>query len=283
MAVIPPPVGLHHAALVYTDPLFQVTSELARRVSQSGRFRGVLGAILRHPLMVCGIMIGIWRLPVIEVTINRRQATAWFARRFPIVGEPIFGGRRAQAVLDLDADSEQYLAGRRKQALRTNLRHARQLGVQVQRVATYDEWFVAAREILRYRPDGQELIRQMQPTPPWQDMGYFVATDHEGRAVAFSLVAIFNDCAVLVWSLSLHHHPAGSSARYLLHTMMRSELRDRGVRHLIAGSAVRESAGLQYFQYLLGYEVRNLKIAVRGAVEPELVPALETGPEPAVA
>jgi hypothetical protein len=43
---------------------------------------------------------------------------------------------------------------------------------------------------------------------------------------------------------------------------MRSELRDRGVRHLVAGSAVRETAGNQYFQFLLGYEVRNLVITV---------------------
>jgi hypothetical protein len=244
----------------------------------------VLGAAVRDPLLVCGIVFGMWRLPVVDITISPRQAAVWFAPRFPMVGQSIFDGRHAQAVLDLEADPKRYLAGRRKQALRTNLTHSRKLGVQARQVSGYDDWSVAAREILCYWPDGHRLIRQMQPTPAWQEMGYFVATDPEGRPVAFNVAAIFNEFAVLVWSLSLHGHPAASSARYLLHTQMRSELRSRGVRHLIAGSAIRGSAGLQYFQYLLGYEVRNLKIAVRDAIgSPLLVPALKAWPEPAAA
>jgi hypothetical protein len=131
-------------------------------------------------------------------------------------------------------------------------------------VATYDEWSLAAREVLQFRPNGMDFVSHMQSPPVTQEMGYFVATDPRGSPVAFSLVAIFNECAVLICSVSLAHHPAASSSRYLLHTFMRSDLRARGVRYLIAGSAVTESPGLQYFQYLLGYEVYNLRISVGG-------------------
>jgi hypothetical protein len=107
----------------------------------------------------------------------------------------------------------------------------------------------------------------MAPPSAGQDVGYFVANDHEGRPVAYSVVAVFNDCGVLTGMVSVPHHPAASPSRYLLHTFMRSDLRSRGVRHLVVGSAIGLSPGLQYFQYLLGYEVRNLRITVRDRSE----------------
>ena len=106
----------------------------------------------------------------------------------------------------------------------------------------------------------------MRPPSGKQEMGYFVATDDTGRPLAFSCSAIFNGCGVLTCMLSVPDHPAASVSRYLLHTAMRSDLRSRGVRHLIGGTAMGSSPGLQYFQYLLGYEVRNLDITVRGPV-----------------
>jgi hypothetical protein len=186
-------------------------------------------------------------------------------------------------LLDLAPDDEQYLAGRRKQALRTNLSHARRLGVRVNRVETYEEWSIAAREILQYVDGGPEMIQRMRPPTDGQDMGYYLAIDREDRPVAFSIAAIFNDVAILVRAISRAGTSAASSARYLVHTFMRSDLRCRGVRHLIAGTAIRDASGLQYFQYLLGYEVRNLRITVREAVEPELLRTLDTSPATAVA
>jgi hypothetical protein len=52
------------------------------------------------------------------------------------------------------------------------------------------------------------------------------------------------------------------------------------VRYLIGGRTG-GSAGLQYFQHLLGYEVCNLRITVRDAVRPEVLSSVE--PSPAVA
>jgi hypothetical protein len=261
---------LRPAPLMYGDPTFKAMTDLAHRIVQFGRTRGVLGALIRHPNVILPVLLAAWRLPVIHLTIHPSQAVAWFVLQFPPVARPIFGGRRAQAVLDLAPDDDNYLAGRRKQALRTNLSHARQEGLHGKRVATYDEWSVAAHEVLRSRGGGPELelIQQMQPPSGLQDVGYYAVVDQEGRSVAYSVAAIFNDSAVLTCMLSVPQHPAASAARYLLHTLMRSDLRTRGVRYLIVGTAVAISPGLQYFQYLLGYEVRNLHITVRKPVEP---------------
>jgi hypothetical protein len=218
--------------------------------------------------MLFRVLFAVARLPVVEVSVSASQAAAWFSRDFAPISVPIFGGRRAQGVLDLKPDDQAYLSGRARQALRTNMTHACKLGVEVRSVAAYSEWSTAAREVLRSRPDGSQRIARLRPPPDTQDMGYYVAVDGSGRPVAVSVVALFTRCAVLVWSVSAPDHPAASSSRYLLHTFMRSDLRRRGVRHLIAGSGLRDAPGLHYFQYLLGYEVRNLRIRVGEATEP---------------
>jgi hypothetical protein len=270
--------ALHPTPLVYGDPTFNAVTDLAHRVVQVGRVRGLLGAMVRHPAMVLAALLAVWRLPIVHITVNSRQAATWFSPDYPPSANPIFGGCRAQAVLDLGPDDTAYMVGRRKQALRTNLRHARQMGLQAKRVATYDEWSGLAHEVLLSR-GGQrelELVSRMQPPPDMHDVGYYIITDQEDRPVAYSLAAIFNNCAVLTCMLSTPNHPAASPARYSLHTFMRSDLRSLGVHHLVVGSAITVSPGLQYFQHLLGYEVRNLHITVQDAAESVLAPSFAT-------
>lgn len=269
-AVIPPPhippIG-HPVSLVYTDPLFRATRDIGRHFAGSRRVRGLLSALARRPITLFQVVLAVARLPVVELSISDEHAAALFSPEFEPIGAPIYGGRLAQAVLDLEPDDQSYLSGRHRQALRTNINKARKLGVEVSPAASYREWSAATREVLRSRPAGPEMITRLRPPPDRQDMGYFVAVDDGGRPVAISVAAIFADCAVLVLSLSAPHHPAASSSRYLLHTCMRSDLRNRGVRYLIAGTGVCDAPGLHYFQHLLGYEVRNLRIRVRGTSE----------------
>jgi hypothetical protein len=263
-AVIPHlPVAVHPVALVYGDPVYRAMIELEARVVHLGRIKGALGAFARHPIIVLQVVIAVCRLPVLEVIISARQAMAW--RSLDFYGVSVFPGRFAQAVLDLGPDDEAYLAGRRKQALRTNLNHARRWGLQAKTIGSYDEWAALATDILRSRPDGEIWIEMVQRPPATDDMQYFVAVDDAGRPLAFNVTAVMNDCAVLIWSASASDHPSRSAARYMLHTFMRTELRCRGVQQLIAGRT-RGSPGLQYFQHLLGYEVRNLRITVRDAI-----------------
>jgi hypothetical protein len=268
-AVIPPHMApmTHPTSLGYTDPMFRATVEVARHFTESRRFRGLLGALARQPLTVFRVLLTVARLPIVEISINASQAAALMSRDFAPISAPIFGGRYAQAVLDLRLDDEAYLSGRHRQALRTNMRHARNMGVSVASVASYGEWATVTRAVLRSRSCGPEMTTQLRPPPATQDMAYFVAVDDRGRPTAISVVALFAEYAVLVWSLSAPDHPAASSSRYLLHTFMRSDLRGRGVRYLIAGTGVRDAPGLLYFQHLLGYEVRNLRIRVRASSE----------------
>jgi hypothetical protein len=199
-----------------------------------------------------GVLAAVWRLPVIDLQVQQADADAWWFRHR-------FGPRRlAWAVLDLPVTEEQYLAGRHKHALRTNLRHARALGVTSSRV-TYETWLEAASVVSRARggqPDPNEH-RYRRPAV------YYVARDARGTPLVIAGAALFGQFAALFALVSRpDRQPDASWARYQLHTFLAFELGRSGVEHLVTGSAVREPPGNQYFQHLLGYRVRNLRFKV---------------------
>jgi hypothetical protein len=213
----------------------------------------ILGSVARHPAATLRVLAAVWRLPVTDLRFRQADADAWWFGHW-------FGPRRrlAWAVLDLPAAEDHYLVGRPRQALRTNLRHARALGVTSSRV-TYETWYKAVSTVMQARDDkpGPE---QDRPRPE-QDVAYYVARDARGTALAFAGAALFGQCGVLFALVSRpDRQPAASWARYQLHTFLVFDLGSSGVEHLLTGSALRVSAGNQYFQHLLGYQPRNLRI-----------------------
>jgi hypothetical protein len=94
-------------------------------------------------------------------------------------------------------------------------------------------------------------------------MAYYVARDADETPLAFAHVALLGQFAVLFSMLSHQdRYPSASWARYQLHTFLALDLGCSGIKHLLAGSALREPAGNQYFQHLLGYRARNLRVEV---------------------
>jgi hypothetical protein len=253
-----PPVQLRE--LRYGSWEFRAASDLARRLPYSPRVWALIGSVVRDPALI-RVFIAIWRLPVVDLRVPRADADAW-SEASP-VGRGISAGRWAQAVLELPTVEEHYLAGRPKQALRTNLRHARDLGVTSDRIPTYEAWFEAASVILHARPDGPDMARQMNKPEPRQQVAYYVARDADETPLAFARVALLGQFAVLFTMISHpDRRPSASWARYQLHTFLALSLGRSGVKHLIIGSAFRETAGNQYFQHLLGYRARNLRVEV---------------------
>jgi hypothetical protein len=209
------------------------------------------------------VLVTVWRLPVVDLRVRRADADTWFGAYFGPACRTVFSGLRAQAVLELPTVEERYLVGRTKQALRTNLRHARDLGVTSDRIPTYEAWFEAASVILHTRRDGPAVAGEMDKPGPGQQVAYYVARDAHKTPLAFAGVALFGQFAVLFSMLShLDRNPSASWARYQLHTFLALDLGCSGVKHLLVGSALRETAGNQYFQHLLGYRARNLRVEV---------------------
>ena len=235
---------------------FTAASDLARRLPYSPGNWALIRSVVRDPALI-RVLVAIRRLPVVDLRVRRADIDAWSG------AGPVRHGRLAQAVLDLPAAEDHYLAGRPKQALRTNLRHARDLGVTSDRVPTYEAWYEAASVIFQVRGDRHAAGREMDKPEPGQHVAYYVARDARGTPLAFAGIALFGQFAVLFTMLShLDRHPSASWARYQLHTFLALDLGRTGVRHLLVGPALRETPGNQYFQHLLGYRVRNLHIEV---------------------
>jgi hypothetical protein len=248
--------------LRYGSREFRAASDLARRLPYSPRAWALFGSVVRDPALIRAF-VAVWRLPVVDLRVRRADADAW-SEASP-VGRTISGGRLAQAVLELPTVEGHYLAGRPKQALRTNLRHARDCGVTSERSPTYETWLEAASFILRARHDGCALARDMNTPGPGQQVAFYVARDADETPLAFARVALLGQFAVLLSMIShLDRSPSASWARYQLHTSLALNLGCSGVKYLLVGSALRESVGNQYFQHLLGYRARNLRVEVQG-------------------
>jgi len=237
---------------------FLAASNWARQSPSPLRVPTLIRNVVRDPALI-RVLIALWRLPVVNLQVRQADADALF--------EVYFGSSRrqqlARAVLELPATEDHYLVGRPKQALRTNLRHARELGVTSHRIPTYEAWFEAASVILRARHDGPAMAREIDHPGPRQQVAYYVARDANETPLAFAGVALFGEFAALFTMLSCHdRRPSASWARYQLHTFLALDLGCSGIRYLILGSSLRDTAGNQYFQHLLGYRARNLRVEV---------------------
>lgn len=240
--------------LRYGSREFRAASDLAQRLPHSAPAPALIGSLARRPAQLRGLA-AVWRLPVTDLQVHQANADAWWFRDW-------FGPRRklAWAVLDLPTAKDHYLTGRHRQALRTNLRHARACGVTSSRVS-YETWFEAVSIIMRAR-DLTPGPEQDRPGPG-QQAAFYVARAACGEPLAFAEVALFGQFAALAHLVSRpDRQPDSSWARYQLHTCLALDLGSCGNKHLLTGSALTETAGTQYFQHLLGYQARNLRVKV---------------------
>ena len=258
----------------YGSQQFLAASDWARSLTRPFRASALARSVLSDPALI-RVLIAIWRLPVIDIQVRRADLSTSAGTYF----SPSGYGRMARAVLELPAAEELYLVGRPRQALRTNLRHARELGVTSGRVP-YETWFEAASAILHARNPGDTPRDQDKPGPGRQ-MAYYVARDAGGTPLAFAGAELFGQFAGL-FAMNSHtdQRPCASWARYQLHTFLALDLGSSGVRYLVAGNALREPPGHQYFQHLLGYQVCNLRVQV---TELGLNPEPQRPPSPELA
>jgi hypothetical protein len=177
------------------------------------------------------------RLPKIAVPLSDGPAAAFIAEHLSLTrgGVPRF--RVAQGVLQLPPDFATYLRGRRRQAVRTNNRRARDQGFECHS-AMVPAW-----------------------TPPDRDSSLNVNAERwfalglAGETVAEGWLVVDDECALLHSMTS-----SVSYARWLLHTAMVERLCASGCGLLITNSfdVPLMPAGEQHFQHLLGYTVAHL-------------------------
>lgn len=231
----------------------------ARPASGPGRAKAISLALARRPRRV-RTLLSLRALPIVELRLAAAEHNRWLHARWPAGGERLFGGHWAQAVIQTSLKEREYLTGRHRQAVRTNIHRARELGVTATRLGGYDEFAVAAAAVYSSRRGGDAVLADMRSPPPSDKFAWYSASTHAHEApVIVAAVALFGDFGVLAVMVGNRRYAHVGYARYLLHTFILGDLAAHGTRHLIVGSVLRESKGNQYFQRLLGYRVCNVR------------------------
>lgn len=164
---------------------------------------------------------------------------------------------RATAILDLPACGSEYLKGRYRERVRTNISKANSLGLSC-RALRSDE-FQALVE--RLSEDGSNIpyLELLLAEPARPDMEHWVGVDEGGEAIALARVQTDGDVAWLKCLVAIADDPR-SVIRYKLSAEMFMSLADRQYKTVVAGSVVDLSDGLAFFQHLLGFRATQVEI-----------------------
>jgi hypothetical protein len=188
----------------------------------------------------------------LEVYFNERRL-----RVFP-------QNRLCRGVLPVPQEHREYLRGRRRQALRTNLRRAAAAGIRCDvvgdpRIGVDDALEVFHRQWRWVDEAGfQAHLTDVRAYFERPETTVTVARDEQGRPLAV-MAAVIDDAVCLIGLAYATSHVA----RWALHDHLVRILIARRVRYLLAQGggpfgALGLTANLQHYQHLLGYELRHV-------------------------
>jgi hypothetical protein len=225
----PPPIADRRLQIA-TDCASSLHASLSRLT-----LRGLLRALRECPVLFWFL----WRLPQTNAHLTDTPTGLAIAEHLSLTRWGIPRFRLAQGVLYLPPDFASYVRGRRRQALRTNVRHARDLGINSH-----------TRTVAAWTRPGEKL-RRAAPVEHWW------ATGRDGATVGEAWVTVDDDCALL-------HSMACSEryARWLLHTAIVERLCASRCLLLVTNSfdVPLMAPGQQYFQRLLGYSIARVRL-----------------------
>jgi hypothetical protein len=181
-------------------------------------------------------------LPTVDVRLTASPAGRMIDQHFAIRSDGSLRYRDAQGVLRLPAVISDYLRGRHRQAVRTNVGHARRAGLRAE-VEFVLDWVPGV---------GDSRVPYIAPGP----VERWNLVTAEGTMVAQAILSVDDEVALLQGLMSLVPH-----GRWLLHTAMVERLCGSCEVLLInCDDAYQMPPGVQYFQRLLGYDIARLRL-----------------------
>jgi hypothetical protein len=220
------------------DRRLQISSDCASRLHAGLRRltpRGLLRILSQGPVLVRFL----WELPGTTVHVSDSPSGLAITEHLSLTRWGIPRFRLAQGVLHLPSDFPSYLRGGRRQAVRTNVRRARDLGIDSH-----------SRTLAAWTRPGEKLTRAA-PVEHWW------ATSRDGATVGEAWVTVDEECALLHSMTSSERY-----ARWLLHTAIVERLCAARCRLLLTNSfdVPLMAPGQQYFQRLLGYSIARVRL-----------------------
>jgi len=201
-------------------------------------------------------------LPLLQVDASSGPAGLEIARHLSVrhIGRRV--NRRAVGVLRLPEDPVLYLQGGKRQAVRTNLHHAEELGFSFRELPDAATTRVEAARILRLHGDefwdADELARSVARGAS----RVFVVADSAGAIQALAAAVVDTTWAHMYLCIS-DRSPSAHAALYLLNVGVVRQLAAEGLRYLFVRSAFQLTPGQRYLQARLGFEPTNLRVAAR--------------------
>jgi hypothetical protein len=201
------------------------------------------------------LLFELWHLPseriVVEHSVSGRElmAAVTHGRGRWRRSRPIL------AVLPIPRESDQYLRGRPRHALRTHLRKATALSLVFREVRDRGEWVRLCEEVLDARGPVAERVegRPVDWFLRHRTDRCFAVVGPDARCRAIAAAIVTPGDAYLRVLISATGEDGAGTARYLLHTGLVRVLSDEGVRRVWTDGPLTVPPGLQHFQRILGY------------------------------
>jgi hypothetical protein len=249
----------------YGGAWFSAASALPLDVRLSPRLLArFMAAVVRRPRRLAALIALLVRTPREYVTLSESCAGRSIDRFFNQRRVGIVKNRLWRGVLLLPRDHADYLRGRRRHALRNNLRRAATAGVRCEIISDSgragDEVSGLLRQQWGHLPaaelDAQtNHFRALVARP---EMTVMVAYDQRGGTLAVLGVTIDDSVSAIGFATATCHE-----ARWALHDHLVRTLIGRRVRYLFAQDeglfgALGYPRSVQDYQHLLGYELRHV-------------------------
>ena len=223
--------------------------------------RLIAAAVLRpqRAIALIVLLLRIWReyLVLSESPTGQALAAYFNERSFGIPRN-----RLCRGVVPLPQDAD-YLRGRRRHALRTNLRRAAAVGIRCE-VVSDPRRADDASDVLHWYWDSltdtelQAGIDEVRAVLARPEITVIVARDGHGRPLALAAVVIDDMVCLIELAVAISHE-----ARWALHDYLVRILIARHVRYLLSeGGGLFGALGfrnnVRHYQHLLEYELRHM-------------------------
>ncbi len=199
-------------------------------------------------------------LPVVDLPLSREPAGTELRRWFGGDARVAVWDRGPVAVLQLPATTAEYLSGRPRQALRTNLTRARKAGLTCTPVTDDDERWATVDVVARLRhQDPGAMVLERRPEDVRTRV--LVARTAEGEAVGLAEFVVDTEVGGLATLVTAPGNPAGAALRSLLHLAVVEHLLAEDVRLLVvSGSMLLTPAGTRYHQRRTGFVPARVRL-----------------------
>jgi hypothetical protein len=192
------------------------------------------------------------RVPPVSVVLTDSSGGRMIGEHLAIRHHGRARYRHAQGVLPLPAHFSEYLRGRHRQAIRTNLNHARRAGLTAH-VCAVSKWIPGTVD---------SRAPHLSPGP----VEHWTVRNGDNEVVANSILSVDARVALLHGLVANERH-----ARWLLHAAIVERLCGHCELLLInSDAAYRMTRGARHFQQLLGYRIATVRVTAERRPVPGL-------------